>query len=105
MREVKVRNPGYPGFGVPISYLALLILSSLVLFVQKRKPRNSGSRFRIPKARRKALTKPLEPSKAVIKALLSPYLASPEPPKIRNRAPQFFYFIFLLALVKPLQSL
>ena len=36
MREVKVRNPGYPGFGVPISYFALLILSSLVLFVQKK---------------------------------------------------------------------
>ena len=58
MRAFKIRNPGYPGLGVPISYFALShFLSSLVLFAQKRKPRNQGSRFRIPKARRQTLTK------------------------------------------------
>ena len=57
MRAFKIRNPGYPGLGVPIMFLLFLILSSLVLFAQKKKPRTLGSRFRIPKARRQTLTK------------------------------------------------
>ena len=42
MRAFKTRNPGYlyPGLGVPSSYFALSHLSSLVLFAEKRKPRN-----------------------------------------------------------------
>ena len=71
---------------MPISYFALLMSSSL----KTREPRNQGSRFRSPKARRKALTKPLKPSKAVMAVALSPYKVNPEPPqRIRSRAPQF----------------
>ena len=81
---------------------------------RKMKPRNSGSRFHIPRARRKALTKLLEPSKAVIK----PLLGKPRTPqkrkssKFKKSSPSISYFGFfpiwqslISALIKPLQNL
>ena len=44
--------------------------------------------------------KPYTASKAVSKALLSPYEASPEPAKIRNRAPQFFILVAFSYMAK-----
>ena len=66
MHKLKIRNPGYPDLGVPISYFALLIVSSPFLFVQKRQE-----------------TKGLD----FVSQKLDSFLRRPEHPKIKKLSP------------------
>ena len=55
LRSLKIRNSGYPGLGVPISYFALLTLASLVSSRKEESQETKGVDFAFQKLGAKPL--------------------------------------------------